>query len=129
MSACSLLVEYQLDADYRELFNSWSGPPWTEDSERQKVVDNDRMPTWAIDLYDICMYWEDDFFREETIRQRGPDTVKQWDGTGWGWILINKGLEFHILETGIRWTVQEDGIETESHSRTFIDAWQQPLDE
>ena len=128
MTAGSLLVEHQLDADYRELFSSWSGPPWTEDSERRKVVDNDRMPTWALDLYDICMYWEGDFFGEETIRQQGPDIATQRKGTGWGWILLSQELEFHILETGIRWTVQEDGIETQSRSRKFIDAWQQPSD-
>jgi len=127
--AADLLIEHELDANYRDFFDSWDSPPWNKDSARITLIDEDRMPTWAIEQYDICVRWEDDYFSKSEIAQRGEDMIRIREGLGWGWILINKELEFHILETGIRWTVQEDGIETQSGSKTFIDAWQQPADE
>jgi len=123
-----LVLEHELDVQYRDYFRSWEPPPWGGAPDLQQVVDNDRMPTWAIGLYDICLYWEDTFHTEKEIRMQGNDRLWQRDGVASAWILMNKDLEFHILEASMRWIELEDGIEVESDSRVLIDAWQQPTE-
>ena len=88
--AADLLIEHELDANYRDFFSSWDSPPWNKDSARITLIDEDRMPTWAIEQYDICVRWEDDYFGKSEIAQRGEDMIRIREGLGWGWILINK---------------------------------------
>ena len=85
------------------------------------------MPEWAADEQFIaCVYWEDEFQTETTVAQPGTDMVRIRHGIGWGWVLLSKDLTFHILETSLRWTVTENGVETESESHKYVDAWDAP---
>lgn len=129
VKAAGLLLNHQLGEDYKVVMNhSWSAPPWVHGAAKAAEIDDDRMPDWATELYDLCVYWEDEYFSRSEIAQRGEDMIRIREGLGWGWILINKDLETHILETGFRWSTTEDGVETESRSRTVIDAWAPPSD-
>lgn len=130
-SAGGLLLKYQLEEDYKEIRQSrWYGVPWVHETSKEAEIDNDRMPIWANEEYDLCVYWEDEIFSEREGNPRpGPEPIVRREGKGWGWILVNRELETHILETGFQWSVSEDGVETQSLSRTIIDAWDNPSQE
>jgi superoxide dismutase len=53
--------------------------------------------------------------------------VNRHTGTGWGWILMNRDLEFHILETGFQWVDYEADVAVQSGSEIVIDAWEEPV--
>jgi hypothetical protein len=127
ISAGNLLVRYELDANYRDELGRYRGAtPWTGTLESEGKLANDQMPDWARDQYVACVYWEDEFLTESTVAQPGPDLIRIRRGKGWGWVLLDKDLGFHILETNLSWTVTEAGVETESISKTFVDAWDDP---
>ena len=128
--ASGIVLQDQLDGDYADVFDTWwRAVPWTSESTAQTRVDNDAMPLWARETYDMCVYWERPFSRTSTVRQQGPDIVERHSGIAWGWILMNRRLEFHILETGFQWTDSEDDVPVQSGSRVVIDAWEAPLPE
>lgn len=128
VTAGSLLLQHELDNNYREEFNRYwrTGADWQGTPASEGKLDPERMPDWARDQYVACVYWEDEYHTESTISQPGPDMIRIRHGVGWGWILLSKDLEFHILETNLRWTISEDGVETESESQRFINAWDDP---
>lgn len=127
VNAGSLLIQNELDNNYRdEIGRYMRATPWQETPSSKGKLEPERMPAWAKDEYVACVYWEDEFLTESTIAQPGPDLIRIRRGTGWGWILLREDLSFHILETNLQWTVTEDGVETESVSKTFVDAWDAP---
>jgi hypothetical protein len=127
INAGGLLLRHELDINYRdELGRYMRATPWTGTPASEGKLANDQMPDWARDQYVACVYWEDGFLTESTVAQPGPDLIRIRRGEGWGWVLLDKDLGFHVLETNLRWTVTEDGVETESVSKTFIDAWEDP---
>ena len=130
INAGSLLLQYELDNNYREEFNRYwrTGADWQGTPASEGVLDPERMPDWARDQYVACVYWEDEYHTESTVSQPGPDMLSIRHGTGWGWILLNKDLEFHVLETNLQWTITEDDVEVESVTRKFVDAWENPED-
>ena len=130
INAGCLLLQYELDENYREEFNRYwrTGAAWQGTPASEGKLDPERMPDWANDQYVACVYWEDEYHTETTVSQPGPDMVRIRHGKGWGWILLNKDLEFHILETTLQWTITEDDVEVESVTRKFVDAWENPGD-
>ncbi|MFC2078699.1 hypothetical protein ACFLSZ_01810 [Candidatus Bipolaricaulota bacterium] len=126
IAAGAMLLKHEIESSYRDEFRWYWQPPWQDTSESTGKLDNERMPDWASDRYVACVYWQDDFLHESSIAQPGPDLERVRRGTGWGWILLSAKLDFHILETNLRWTVSEDGVETESGDRAFISAWDDP---
>ncbi|MBU1049731.1 hypothetical protein KKG90_06880 [Candidatus Bipolaricaulota bacterium] len=131
LNAGSLLVQNELNSNYDEEF----GPYWRRGAEWQGLpssagkLEPERMPDWASEQYEVCVYWEDEYRTETTVARPGDDLVRIRQGVGWGWILLGKDLNFHILETNLRWTVTEDGVETESVNRKYVDAWDAPEEE
>ena len=130
VNAGCLLLQYELDENYREEFNRYwrTGADWQGTPASEGKLDPERMPDWANDQYVACVYWEDEYHTETTVSQMGPDMVRIRHGKGWGWILLNKDLEFHILETTLQWTITEDDVEVESVTLGFVDAWENPGD-
>jgi len=130
VTASGILLKDQLDTDYKEAFDTWrTGAPWQSESMAETLVDNDAIPAWAEGTYDMCVYWERAFSKTSTVRQQGPDLVSRCTGIGWGWILMNRDLQFHILETGFRWIDYEDDVAIQSGSVVVIDAWDEPISE
>lgn len=128
--ASGIVLKDQLERDYMEAFDTWwRGVPWAGEQTAETRVDNATMPAWAQDTYDFCVYWERAFVRESTVRQQGPDLIKRHTGIGWGWVLMNRRLEFHVLETGFRWVDYEDDAAVQSGSEVVIDAWDEPVPE
>ena len=129
LSAAQLLLKDQLGVAYRDEFHSgWGrGAPWSEIPA--SVLDNDRLPMWAQDIYTACIYWEAPFRYEQTVQQRGPDLVKLREGVGWGWVFFNRELEFHIAELGMRWQESEDGVETGVGEKLVVEAWESASDD
>ncbi len=130
VTASGIVLQDQLDRDYQEAFDTWwGGAPWASESAAETRVDSDAAPAWATGTYDMCIYWERSYSRSSTVRQQGPDLIKLHSGIGWGWILMNRDLEFHILETGFRWIDYEDDVAVQSGSVVVIDAWDEPPSE
>lgn len=131
INAGDLLLRHELDNNYRDvvgIYGRW-GAEWQEPPASEGALDPERMPDWAEDQYAACVYWEDEIHTESTVAQPGPDMIRVRDGLGWGWILLDKELSFHILETNLQWAITEDGEEVESFNRTFINAWDAPASE
>lgn len=131
INAGSLLLQYELDVNYGGEINPYwqTGADWQGTPASEGVLEPERIPDWARDQYVTCVYWEDEFHTETTVSRPGPDAVRIRHGRGWGWILMDKDLEFHILETNLQWTITEDGEEVESFNQTFVDAWENPEDD
>ena len=127
INAGGLLLRHELDINYRdEIGRYMMETPWVGTSASEGKLDPEQMPDWAQDQYIACVYWEDEFLTESTVSQPGPDLIRIRRGKGWGWVLLTKDLEFHILQTSLQWTITEDGVETESHAKTFVNAWEDP---
>ncbi len=92
------------------------GPQWADDVIAR--VDDDRLPDWAANAYDLCVYWERNLAYDAMNNNRQPGEPNRYtfDGKAWGWILI-KGQEIHVLELG---------IEFDDDPYLFIDAWNAP---
>lgn len=132
INAGSLLLQHELNNNYNEELGPYrrGGAEWLELPSSEGKLDPERMPEWAEEQgYVACVYWEDEYETESTVSRQGPDLVRIRHGVGWGWVLLKKDLAFHILETNLRWTITEDGVEVESASRTFVDAWDAPEEE
>lgn len=129
ISAGGLLLREELDSNYNDEIGGYAGwgAPWEGDPlASEGKLDPERMPDWARQQYVACVYWEGKLYKESTIRQPGDDIERVRVGSGWGWILLDKDLNSHILETDLQWTITEDGEEVDSFSRTFVDAWDEP---
>ena len=125
--AGGLILRHELEANYGGgVGRYYRQLPWQNTPASAGMLDDEQMPDWASSLYVACVYWEDEFRSESTIAQPGPDIVQVRQGTGRGWVLLTADLGFHILEANLRWTTSEDGVETESVNRTFINAWDDP---
>lgn len=130
INAGSLLLRHELDNNYRDGLGGYGrwGAAWQEAPSSGDRLDPKRMPDWAKEQYVACVYWEDEIHPESTVAQPGPDMIRIRHGSGWGWVLLDKDLSFHILGTNLQWTFTEDGEEAESFNRTFVDAWDAPDD-
>ena len=128
INAGNLLLQYELDGNYsEEVGRYWrGGADWQHTPPSEGALDPERMPDWADEQYVACVYWEDELHTETTVAQPGEDMIRIRHGSGWGWVLLDKDLNFHILETNLRWTIIEDGEEVESFNHTFVDAWDEP---
>jgi len=84
--------------------------------EAPGVLAPERFPEWGRDTYAECIYWTDEF----TMRMLGG--ADPLEGRAWGWILINKDLDSHILEIGY------ENVET-GETVTLLSAWDEPTDE
>jgi len=128
ISAASLLIEDRLVEAYREEFYSGYGydVPWLDDGSIQ--LKNDRLPTWAQSQYSVCICWQADFLYQTAIQRRGQDGTRERNGTGWGWLFMNRELEFHFAELGLRWQELEDGEEIDSGEKLYVDAWEETLE-
>ncbi len=132
INAGSLLLQYELDSNYDEEYGRYwrSGADWLGLPSSEGKLDPDRMPDWAAEQgYAACVYWEDEYETETSVSQQGPDLIRIRRGRGWGWIILTKDLAFHVLETNLSWTITEDGVEVESVTRKFVDAWDAPAEE
>ena len=81
------------------------------------ILQDARLPEWAKDTYDACVYWEDGFISSH--RSLPGQNVR---GDAWGWILVNKELETFVVELSYR---RDDSDETV----TLIDRWAGPDEE
>jgi len=113
-------------ACYDELDLYWST---TWDRNFETIIDNSKLPDWTEDRYSMCIYWEAEFTSRREEARRGEDLIHLVEGTGWGWILMNRKLEHHIAEIGARWTRTEDGEQTEAGEALLVDAWAEPAEE
>lgn len=129
IAAAGLILEHQLTEDYREWQKSWWHPVWENAAEELAVIDDSRMPEWAADQYVLCLYWENTYSRRDELARKGPDLVELRTGIGWGWILINRELEHHVLERGLTFSKLEDGIEVQSASKIIHSAWTKSEDQ
>lgn len=84
--------------------------------EEEGVRTPDRFPEWARSEYDACVYWTDGF---RMSNRSGGVAAK---GRAWGWILIDRELNYHILEVAY-----EDEETGETH--TLRSAWAEPMEE
>jgi len=92
---------------------------WTQfdqDYEAPGILAPDRFPEWGRDTYAECIYWTDVF----TMRMLGG--AEPLEGRAWGWILINKDLESHILE------IAYENVAT-GETVMLLSAWDEPPDD
>ena len=92
---------------------------WVQFDERyegEAIAAPDRFPEWARSQYEACIYWTDEF---RMNNRQGGVAAK---GRVWGWIVINRKLDYQILEVAY-----EDEETGETH--TLLSAWDEPVDE
>jgi hypothetical protein len=75
----------------------------------------DRFPDWARDRFEACVAWSDEF-------HAGKANGTSIKGRAWGWVLINRDLDVHILE--LSYENDETGETT-----VLISAWEEPTPE
>jgi hypothetical protein len=83
----------------------------------EAVLAEDRFPEWGRDQFEGCYYWEDEFSASGLM-----GGVRRGSGRVWGWVLINRDLESHILEISY-----EDSEIGEIH--TLVSQWELPTPE
>ncbi|MFC2099295.1 hypothetical protein ACFLSF_00470 [Candidatus Bipolaricaulota bacterium] len=78
----------------------------------EAVLAEDRFPDWGRETFEACYYWTDEFDSRNSFGIGASGRV-------WGWTLINRGLEIHILEIAY-----EDSETGETH--TLLSQWEEP---
>jgi len=89
------------------------GPEYLAD--RVHTKDEERFSDWAVDEYEICVYWERalSYDAMSPNRQLGEPSRYTFEGKAWGWILMREeGM--HVLELG---------IEFDGQPHLFVDQW------
>jgi|GEM_PF-1684375 len=90
---------------------------WSTDYET--VIDNSRMPVWAEEMFDNCVYWEQtlSYTAMNMNRQRGEPARWHPEGKAWGWVLVSNEAT-HVLELGFEFEGDEPHL--------FVEAWDAP---
>lgn len=77
----------------------------------------ERMPDWAAGDYEVCVYWTSPI----ESRSNHPHEIRYSISRAWGWALVGRELEIHILEIGC-----ED--EETGETIVLVDGWDEPPD-
>lgn len=81
----------------------------------EAVLAEDRFPSWGRETFEVCYYWTDEFDARNLFGITSGGRV-------WGWTLINRDLETHILEISY-----QDSETGETH--TLLSQWEEPAAE
>jgi len=90
------------------------GVNWADEFNAR--TDEESFPDWAVNEYDLCIYWERELTYDAVNRDRQPGepSMHTLEGKAWGWVLM-KEADMHVLELG---------IEFDEQRHLFIDQWE-----